>query len=127
MVIFLFLFFLASPIFAESASMETMWLLDKDKIKVNEIDGLKTYQFAKGFIDFSINLSNDCTRYASISITTTTKAQNDALVGLVSSGKLYRFVDSFSARNSMGELTTKHIHYGFPKEWQNYSVKVTTP
>ena len=127
MVIFLFLFLFVSPLFAESASMETMWLLDKDKIKANEIGSLKAYQFAKGFIDFSINLSNDCTRYASISITTTTKAQNDALAGLVSSGKLYRFVDSFSAKNSMGELTTKHVHYGFPPEWQDYSVKVTTP
>ena len=127
MVIFLLAFFLACPLFAESVSMETMWLIDKDKIKVNEVDGLKTYQFAKGFIDFSINLSNDCTRYASISITTTTKAQNDIILGFVSSGKLYRFVDSFSAKNSMGETTTKHIHYGFPPEWQDYSVKVTTP
>lgn len=127
MVIFLLAFFLVSPLFAESASMETMWLLDKDKIEDSEVSIAKAYQFSRGFRDFSINLSNDCTRYASIQITTTTQAQNNAIVSLLGAGKIHRLMDSFSARNSMGETLIKHIHYGFPPEWQDYSVKVTTP
>lgn len=126
----LFMFIALSPItiFAESASMETTWLIDKDRISGGETAIIKAYQFAKQFIDFSkIGLTSDCTRYAFIRLTTTTQAQNDAALNLVDSGKFHRLMDAFSVRNSLGGYDIVRHPYPFPLGWQNYSVKDSTP
>jgi len=123
----LVLFFLPSVLLAESASMETLWLVDFDRTAGTEIETIKAYKKARQFLDFSKSLSSDCTRYASVLLTTTTQTQNDLLVGLIGQGKVHRLLDSFTVRNSVGEIYTKHVHYKFPEGWQDYKVKVTTP